>query len=151
MTKPSTTQTRAALNAFVKETGGWVASQLEACTRCGCCAEACHFYQALGNPEYAPVWKMEPLRKAYQQRFTVSGRIRSALGLEKAVTDEDLGRWSILVYEACTVCNKCAMVCPMGIQIGTLIKDVRTAMSAAGVVPAVPGDSGLRRDRRASG
>ena len=30
-----------ALNTFVRETGGWVASQLEACTRCGMCAEAC--------------------------------------------------------------------------------------------------------------
>ena len=136
MNTTTTTKARAALNVFVKETGGWVAGQLEACTRCGLCAEACHFYQALGNPEYAPVWKMEPLRRAYQQRFTIAGRIKAALGLEKPLTDEDLSRWSVLVYEACTVCNKCALVCPMGIQIGTLIHAVRAAMSAAGVVPA---------------
>ena len=28
------------LDTFIKETGGYVASQLEACTRCGMCAEA---------------------------------------------------------------------------------------------------------------
>ena len=54
MTKPSTTQTQAALNTFVKETGGWVAGQLEACTRCGMCAEACHFYQATRKPRICP-------------------------------------------------------------------------------------------------
>ncbi len=39
------------------------------------CAEACHFYQATGNPEYAPVWKIELLRRAYEQRFTVGGKL----------------------------------------------------------------------------
>lgn len=125
-----------AIDTFVKETGGWVAAQLEACTRCGLCADACHFYQALGNPEYAPVWKLEPLRRAYEQRFTVAGRVKLVLGLDKAVSDTDLEHWSTLVYEACTVCNKCAFVCPMGIQIGPLLHKVREAMSASGFVPA---------------
>ena len=129
-------KTQSAMNAYVKEIGGWVAGQLEACTRCGLCASACHFYQATDNPEYAPVWKVEPLRKAYEQRFTVAGRLKRALGLSKPVTDEDLAHWSTIVYEACTICNKCAMVCPMGIQLGPLIHNVRAGMAAAGVVPA---------------
>ena len=98
-------QTESAIQTFVHETGGWAASQLEACTRCGMCAEACHFYQATGTPEYAPVWKIELLRRAYEQRFTLSGRLKAAVGLQKRVTDDDLIAWSKIVYEACTVCN----------------------------------------------
>ncbi len=128
--------TQTALNTFVKETGGWVASQLEACTRCGLCAEACHFYQATGVPEYAPVWKVDLLRRTYQQRFTLSGKFKLALGIDKPVSDQDLLDWSKYVYEACTVCNKCSMVCPMGIDLGTLIHDVRAGMAAADLVPA---------------
>ncbi len=128
--------TAQALDVFVRETGGWAASQLEACTRCGMCAEACHFYQATGNPEYAPVWKVELLRRAYEQRFTLGGKLRLAVGLEKPITDADLSRWSRIDYEACTMCNKCSMVCPMGIQLGPLIHEVRSALSEAGVVPA---------------
>lgn len=124
-----------AMNTFVKETGGWVASQLEACTRCGLCASACHFYQVTDNVDYAPVWKVELLRRAYEQRFTLAGKLKLALGLDKPVTDEDLRLWSPLVFQACTVCNKCAHVCPMGIQLGPLIHDVRAALTAAGVVP----------------
>jgi Fe-S oxidoreductase len=127
--------TQQALHTFVEETGGWVASQLEACTRCGICAEACHFYEATGNPEFAPVWKVELLRRTYEQRFTPSGKVKLALGIDKKINDDDILRWSKIVYEACTMCNKCAMVCPMGIQLGPIIHEVRTAMSNAGAVP----------------
>ncbi|NMC78729.1 MAG: (Fe-S)-binding protein [Chloroflexi bacterium] len=129
-------ETQIALDTFVHETGGYVAAQLEACTRCGMCAEACHFYQATGNPEFAPVWKIELLKRAYEQRFTLVGRVKLALGIDKAITDEDLLHFSKIVYEACTMCNKCSMVCPMGIQLGPLIHEVRTCFSEAGVVPA---------------
>jgi Fe-S oxidoreductase len=125
-----------AMHVFVKETGAWVASQLEACTRCGICAQACHFYESSGNPEFAPVWKIELLRRAYEQRFTLGGKAKLALGLDKPITDEDITHWSTIVYEACTLCNKCAMVCPMGIQLGPLIHEVREAMAEAQVVPA---------------
>ena len=128
-------QTQVVMDTFVKETGGYAASQLEACTRCGICAEACHFYQATGNPEYAPVWKIELLKRAYEQRFTLSGKLKLALGIDKRITDEEVKDFSKIVYEACTVCNKCSMVCPMGIQLGPLIHEVRTAFSSAGMVP----------------
>jgi Fe-S oxidoreductase len=129
-------QTQTAINTFVQETGGYVASQLEACTRCGMCAEACHFYVATGNPEFAPVWKIELLKRAYEQRFTLGGKLKLAMGIDKPITDADLEHFSKIVYEACTMCNKCSMVCPMGIQLGPLIHDVRTGFSEAGVVPA---------------
>jgi Fe-S oxidoreductase len=74
-------KTENAIHTFVSNSGGWVASQLEACTRCGMCAQACHFYQATNDPEFAPVWKMELLRRAYEQRFTLAGRIKLALGI----------------------------------------------------------------------
>lgn len=128
--------TQQAMDTFIKETGGWVASQLEACTRCGICAEACHFYQSTGNPEYAPIWKLEPLRRAYENRFTLSGKLKAAVRMQKPMDDAALAHWSKIVYYACTMCNKCALVCPMGIQIGPLIHEVRTAMSNSGLVPA---------------
>ena len=127
--------TQHALDTFVEETGGWVAAQLEACTRCGICAEACHFYEATGNPEFAPVWKVELLKRTYEQRFTAGGKAKLVLGIDKKITDADIAHWSKIVYQACTMCNKCAMVCPMGIQLGPIIHEVRTAMSNARAVP----------------
>ncbi len=128
-------QAQIAIDTFLRQTGGYVASQLEACTRCGMCAEACHFYEATGNPEYAPVWKIELLKRAYEQRFTLAGRAKLAIGVDKLITDDELLQFSKIVYEACTMCNKCSMVCPMGIQLGPLIHEVRAGLSAAGMVP----------------
>lgn len=125
-----------AMNLFVKKTGGWVASQLEACTRCGMCAEACPYYVATGKPEYAPVWKVEPLRRAYEQRFTLAGKAKVALGVEKALSDDDLKTWSKIDFNACSVCGKCSAVCPMGIEISSLIATVRAGITAAGYTPA---------------
>jgi Fe-S oxidoreductase len=51
------------------------------------------------------------------------------------VTDADLSHWSELNYYACTVCNRCSMVCPMGIDLGSLLFNMRSGLSAAGVVP----------------
>ncbi len=125
-----------AINTLVYETGGWVAAQLEACTRCGMCAEACHFYQSTGDPEYSPVWKVELLRRAYEQRFTPLGAVKSMLHLDRRIADADIEHWSKLEYEACTVCNKCSMACPMGIDLGSLLHEVRAGLAAAGAVPA---------------
>jgi Fe-S oxidoreductase len=129
-------KSKTAVQTFIADTGGWAAAQLEACTRCGMCAEACHFYQSTGNPEYAPVWKIELLRRAYDQRFTLAGRVKAALGLDRRVTDADISRWSAIDYEACTICNKCALACPMGIDLASLIYAVREGLSAAEAVPA---------------
>jgi Fe-S oxidoreductase len=125
-----------ALNTYIRETGGAVAAQLEACTRCGICAEACHFYVTSGKPEYTPIWKVDLLRRAYEQRFTPIGRLKAALGVEKPVTEADLQEWIEYDYYACTMCQRCSMVCPMGIQIGSLIHEARAGLYNAGLIPA---------------
>ncbi|MCA9944336.1 MAG: (Fe-S)-binding protein [Ardenticatenaceae bacterium] len=129
------TQAETAIDSFVKKSGGRVAALLEACTRCGMCAEACHYYQATAVPEYTPVWKVELLRRAYEQRFTVAGRFKKALGIEKEITNEDIKEWKSYDYGACSLCGKCSFVCPMGIDLASLIKIVRGGLTAAGELP----------------
>ena len=123
------------MDLFVKKTGGWVASQLEACTRCGRCAEACPYYLSTGNPDYTPIWKVELLSRAYQQRFTLVGKVKTALGFNKKISDEDIRDWSMIDFNACSMCGKCAAVCPMGIEIPKLIGIVRAGVTSAGYAP----------------
>ncbi len=129
-------KTREAVHSLLSATGAWVAAQLEACTRCGLCAEACPFYQATRDPECTPIWKLDLLRRAYEQRYTLGGRARLALGIDRPITEDDLRRWSNLAYYSCSGCHKCAQVCPMGIQVGQLLQSVRSALAAGGMVPA---------------
>lgn len=127
--------TEAVINTYVREIGGEVAAQLDACTRCGLCAESCHFYAATGVPEYTPIWKVELLKRAYEQRFTPLGRLKTSLGINKPITDEELMDWSKYSFEACTECHRCTWACPMGIDIADLIHIARIGMTEAGMAP----------------
>ncbi len=132
---PATVDEKKAIDLFIKTVGGEIAAELEACMHCGVCAEACQFYLTSGNPEYAPVWKVELLRKAYQQNFTIIGKVKTMLGLEKPISKEDIAHWSVLDFNACTVCRRCSLACPMGIDVGGLIAKVRAGLTAAGATP----------------
>ena len=113
-----------------------VESYFSSCTRCGVCAEACLFYTETGDPRYTPIYKTEPLRKVWQNEHTVWGKLSSSLGLSEAMTEKDLSDWEELVYDGCTMCSRCSMVCPVGIDIAYLIRKVKEGLAAAGFVPA---------------
>jgi heterodisulfide reductase subunit D len=123
------------MDPFVKEVGGWAAAQFDACTRCGICAGACPFYDATGNPEFTPVWKLDVLRRAYEQQYTLLGKMKLALGLDKSITEADLQHWRDLNFTACSTCNRCSLTCPMGIAIGPLLHELRDHLAEAGALP----------------
>ena len=112
-----------------------IASFFSSCVHCGLCAEACLFYTETGDPQYTPIHKLEPLRRVWQQEYTLLGRLAKALGLAKPVTDEELAAWSPLVYDSCTLCGRCAMVCPVGLDPAYMIRKLREGMVAAGHAP----------------
>jgi Fe-S oxidoreductase len=58
-----------------------------------------------------------------------------AVGLSKPLTDADLVEWEELVYDSCTLCGRCSMVCPVGNDITAMIRKLREGMVAAGHVP----------------
>ena len=112
-----------------------VESYFSSCTHCGVCAESCLFYLETGDPRYTPIYKTEPLRKVWQQEYTLWGKLTSSLGLSKKITENDLSDWEVLVYDGCSMCSRCSMVCPVGIDIAYLIRKVKEGLAAAGFVP----------------
>ncbi len=65
-----------AMSGFAQEIGALSAFRLESCIHCGICADACHFYIATEDPQYTPIWKVEPFKQAYKREASA---IRSAL------------------------------------------------------------------------
>ncbi len=112
-----------------------IASFFTSCVHCGMCADACLFYTETGNPEYTPIAKVEPMRRLWEQEFTLVGRVKKLLGMSKKITDEELAEWQEKVYNTCTLCGRCTMVCPVGNDITYMIRKFRECMSAAGHAP----------------
>ena len=112
------------------------ASFFSSCVNCGLCAEACLFFTETREPQYTPIHKVAPLRKVWKQEYTFWGKLGRALRLSKPLTDQELADWETLVYDGCTLCGRCSMVCPVGNDIAYMIRKLREGMAVAGHAPA---------------
>ena len=123
------------INALKRQVDSTVAAFFSSCVHCGLCAEACLFYTETGDPRRTPINKTEPLRRIWKSEFTLMGRVGKMLGLTKKVDDKLLEEWQELVYDSCTLCGRCSMVCPVGNDIALMIRKTREGMAAAGQAP----------------
>ncbi len=124
------------INALKRQVDATVAAFFSSCVHCGLCAEACLFYTETGDPKRTPINKTEPLRRIWKNEYTLMGRLGKVLGLAKKVDEQLLQEWQELVYDSCTLCGRCSMVCPVGNDIALMIRKTREGMAAAGQAPA---------------
>jgi Fe-S oxidoreductase len=112
-----------------------VKSFFSSCVRCGVCAEACLFYTETSDPRYTPIYKTEPMRKLWKNEYSFWGKLAGKLGMSKPLTEADLADWEELVYDGCSMCGRCSMVCPVGVDIAMIIFKVKHALAIAGFSP----------------
>ena len=122
-------------NTLKEQIDAPVAAFFSSCVHCGMCAEACLFFTETSDPRYTPIYKLEPLRKVWKQEYTFWGKLTKALGIAKPLTDKDLADWETLVYDGCTLCGRCSMVCPVGNDLAYMIRKLREGMAASGNAP----------------
>ncbi len=110
-----------------------MAVDLESCVNCGYCAESCHFSVQTNDPRYVPTRKLELLRRVYWREMAPLRTLNR--WFVRDIDTADLREWQELVYDACTECGRCSMVCPMGIDIARGVNVMREAIAAAGLIP----------------
>ncbi|MCB1792286.1 MAG: (Fe-S)-binding protein [Gammaproteobacteria bacterium] len=110
------------------------ATHLESCIHCGLCAEACQFYLQTKDPELTPIHKLD-LLKRYYRREKAPLRFFHRF-FEADISEADLEATQFLVYESCTECGRCGLVCPMGIDIASMVNVTRQGLAEAGLIPA---------------
>lgn len=123
------------LNTLRAQIDTKVKSYFSSCVHCGICAEACLFYTETGDPRYTPIYKTAPLHKVWQEEYTFWGKFAKKLGLTKSLTEDDLANWEELVYDGCSMCGRCSMVCPVGIDVAYLIRKVKEGLAASEYSP----------------
>lgn len=121
----------AAVAKFRAAASGNMATYLSACVHCGQCAEACHFYQATKDPRHTPALKLRPMLKAHRAMSSPLAWI----GWAPQLTEADLRATEDLIFDSCTMCGRCTQVCPMGIDVASIVAISRQAYAAAGLGP----------------
>jgi len=111
-----------------------IAMELETCIRCGMCSEACHFFEATHDPKYTPIHKVDLVRTVYRRELSPLRWFNRLF--TRDITAKDLRDWQELLFNSCTECGRCDLMCPMGIQITRGIRIGRQALAAADLMPA---------------
>ena len=88
---------------------------MDICVRCGACADKCHFYLGTSDPKNMPVARAELIRSVYRRYFTLTGRIFGRLAGGRELTEEVVKEWFYYFYQ-CTMCRRCSVFCPYGID-----------------------------------
>lgn len=108
---------------------------LEVCVRCGLCAESCHYYVSNPRPEYVPAYRSEQLRKIY--RALTDPLSKAAPGWTGAtpLDEELLEKLMMSAFGTCTMCGRCVINCPMGVDTRLIARTARAMLTAIDMTP----------------
>lgn len=96
---------------------------LEVCAHCGLCADSCFFYLANNrDPEQVPSYKIQ---KTLGELVKRKGK----------VDNEFMTMTMDWAWGKCTCCNRCALYCPFGIDMGVMFGYLRGLCFSQGFVP----------------
>jgi Fe-S oxidoreductase len=132
-----TTRTDTALSILNQQLNQPLVAALEVCARCGLCAEACHYYVSDPQPEHIPAARAEQLRQVYRAEHDWLSRLAPTWTNATPLTDETLAQLAQTAFTKCTLCQRCTVNCPMGLDTPLLMATVRTMATATGHAPEI--------------
>lgn len=105
------------------ETGARLKAYVDTCVHCGLCSEACHYYLSHNkDPKWSPVGKVKQ---------TMWDLVKN----KGKISREALKQMALVAYTECNLCKRCAMYCPLGIDVAYIILTVRRICHKFGVTP----------------
>lgn len=110
---------------------------LEACARCGICAEACHYYRAEPKLEHIPAYRAEQLRSVYRYEHDFLSRLFPIWTRSKKLDEQTLAKLTEIAFSQCTLCRRCTVNCPLGVDTPLTMRAIRAMASASGTAPEI--------------
>ena len=124
------------IDGFTSKLNRQAVLSYSACVHCGLCAESCHYYLATGDPKMTPAYKADQVRHIYKKKIDWLGKVAPGwVGGSVPETDEDLAKIVDVVFGSCTMCRRCTMNCPFGIDKALIMRSMRGHLTRAGVAP----------------
>jgi Fe-S oxidoreductase len=103
---------------------------MEYCAKCQTCADACPAFEMSGRKDiYRPTFRADVLRKIAKKYLSKGGNILAHFrGHDIDLNWDTIARLAELAYR-CTLCRRCASVCPVGVDNGLMTHELRKIFS----------------------
>ena len=102
------------------------------CVRCGACADKCHFFLGTGDPKNMPVLRAELMRSVYRRYFKTAGKLLGELAGARDLTEDVIKDWFYYLHQ-CTICRRCSVFCPYGIDMAEMTILGRELLASVGI------------------
>src|SRR3989304_2636235 len=125
----------AALAAFERVLDRRGLAGLGGCARCGLWAAPGPVVAPPGEFQDTPTARSEAVRRFYRRRHDPLGQIFPWWVRAKDATEEDLDALTEAAFATCTLCQRCAINCPLGVDTALIMKAARAMLTAVGKAP----------------
>lgn len=123
---------RRGLDVFQQRLRAPEQAALNACVRCGLCADSCHYFRSEPIAANIPAFKLEQIAAVFRGHFAAGPTTLRRQRLDRHVA----GAWVDAVFGRCTMCGRCSLNCAVGINLPAVFRAARAAVHAMGLVPA---------------
>ncbi len=111
-------------------------THMNACVRCGLCADSCMYYLTFKEAKYIPAAKVAAVSSLYRRYCTFAGKVAPSLVNAKELNEEYAAEMVDLLFGSCTVCGRCVKHCSIGVDIAYVVKKGREMLATMDMVPA---------------
>ncbi len=102
---------------------------MEHCAKCHTCSDACPVYEMSGGNEiYRPIFRSEVVRRLYRKYVKKNSSFLAKFTGDVELNWTTIARLAELAYR-CTLCRRCASVCPVGVDNGLINHELRKLFS----------------------
>lgn len=135
ITAPALPDLNKARELLEKKFNRQLVTYLHVCAHCGLCNDTCHYYLATGDPRMVPAYKAEQLRKVYKRYHDWWGRLAPRWVGARDLEHQVLADMVDSFFGACTMCRRCTLNCPFGVDMGLIARSARGVLDALGLTP----------------
>ncbi|MCE5283380.1 MAG: (Fe-S)-binding protein [Deltaproteobacteria bacterium] len=129
------------LQKLFEEKNNWTFLQplllsMEHCAKCQTCSNACPVFEMSGRKEiHRPIFRAEVLRRIWRKYLKPGGKLTAKWTGDIDLNWTTIARLAELSYR-CTLCRRCATVCPIGVDNGLINHEIRKLFSQEmGIAP----------------
>ena len=135
MTNITKEQRNKALAIISQTSDSKLETHLNACVRCGLCADSCMYYLTMQETKFIPARKVDLVSSIYKRYQTWQGAMFPKLFHARELDGKTCEEMVDSLFGACTMCGRCVKHCSIGVDIPFLVKKGREMLAAMDMVP----------------